>query len=540
MKGLKQDAARRFHVAAAATFLTAICTALPAAAMQFVKLTDETRLDGTRSLEWHAYEGMAEPWEIHATCSFEADRERDRFRLRFGWRGIPAIEEGDTILLKVDQGPLRELPARMAEDGSIEVLPTIDAISQLIGANEIVFGVRGEGGVIDQRETRMADRDSLPLEAFRSRCLNPGLPRARNVSAFGFFGSVLEDKFRILTADNGDVMLEPVSLFNTAGHLIFRCLSEPQSWAGRNWSEGTMVMETATTSGLGDNLLPVSFDGGEPQVVAMSSWARNRYGQRWTLEDATPILEKALVSSTMQVGDGALYTGHRTSPFEVPVGELLIEVFLDRARRQGCNNSAVKAPEVLAASNSEPPTPLTVDNIAFIYESRAEVPAPDERLFPLISPDYRDYRYSRGEDEFRRDSRGDQIKPVLERRLAEARSVGRVTLEYRSELEVYDFERSGFPTGLTTRTYIPYNTTIGIRTYVVRFTNAADFAFWPMAEDAARELVSSMRGNRTIVIAVTGAIVSAEPTSNGKTLFVRAEEIDLALSSGRKIGTLKP
>ena len=82
-------------------------------------------------------------------------------------------------MFKADDAPVQELPARMAEDGSIDILWAGEAISQMIGAEEVVFGVRGEGGVIDQRDLNRTGREGMyTLEAFRARCLNPDLPRA--------------------------------------------------------------------------------------------------------------------------------------------------------------------------------------------------------------------------------------------------------------------------------------------------------------------------------------------------------------------------
>ena len=55
-------------------------------------------------------------------------------------------------------------------------------------------------------------------------------------------------------------------------------------------------------------------------------------------------------------------------------------------------------------------TRITGTNIPFLYESRADVPAPDHRLAELISTEYREAR-----DEFTRRDLFERTKPIVER-----------------------------------------------------------------------------------------------------------------------------
>lgn len=539
MRSNERDTSRRRYPAVlTALQVTLLVAVLPTSAVGEIRLTDETRLDGTRTLEWGsdmfsltgANLFTASPvLSVRASCLFDETQEGDRLRLRFGWKDIPSIDDGEVILFKADDAPVQELPARMAEDGSIDILWAGEAISQMIGAEEVVFGVRGEGGVIDQRDLNRTGREGMyTLEAFRARCLNPDLPRAtRNYARASLPGGGLSGQLEILTADNGDLVLKNSVLDLHA--VSFRCLTEPQTWGGRSWSAGTMIMSNASALVLRRSTVPVGFDDEEPQEIAMAEGAIYS-GTYWTITDARPILENAVVSDRMDFRRGI---GQR-----VFVGDLTVEIFLDRARRLGCGNTVVEQPpEVPATSENEdenqPPTLLTEDILPFIYESRAEVPALDESLFRLISPDYE----SAG-DEFARRAHAERLKPILDRRLADARAVSRVTVEFGSGFGAYDFERSGFPTNHTTESYIPLRA--GAYRYAIRFSNAADLSFVPVAEDVAQELVSSMSGRREIVITVTGTIVSAEPSvSVGKAVYVRAEQVDVALRSGTTVGTLE-
>ena len=252
-------------------------------------------------------------------------------------------------------------------------------------------------------------------------------------------------------------------------------------------SAGTMILAIPRTfvHGRNQQTAPVSFDEEEPQEIVMSreyttaealSISSIR-GRHWTIGDASQILAKALVSERMFVRSRFLF-----------VGDPAVEVFIDRARRQGCyNNIAAQQPEVPATSENgtptqtptQTPTRITDDNIPFIYESRAEAPAPEGELMERISSDYSRFM----SDEFARRDLEQQIRPILDRRLLEARAITRVTVEFGSDLGDYDFERSGFPTNHNSSTYVPFR-----YRYAVRFSNAADLSFVPVAEDVARDL----------------------------------------------------
>ena len=577
MTRIERGTSSQLHTAVLVAFQVAILAAMPALAVGDVRLIDETRLDGTRELGWYSNSGIFMQFDrsptlvVRASCSLDVTQESDRLRLRFGWRDMPQIDDGAAILFRAGENPVQELPARMADGGSIEVLAAEEVISQLIGEREFVLGVRGAGGAIEERSgySWVGDEGVHTLEAFRSRCLNPDQPRATQDTARGRSFTVSGANLHIQAAENGDLVLQNNLVRNDM--LRFRCLSEPQTWGGHSWSAGTMILAIPRFLNLldmrnvvywegrarqdrfdgrrfsigGDNdqplPVPVSFDEGEPQELDVSREFtteespalahRDLSGRHWTTHDASPILAKALVSEQMRVGTSSLF-----------VGDLAVEVFIDRARRQGCyNNLAVQQPAVPATSDDQPstqqpstptqtPTRITDENIPFIYESRAEAPDSDVELLERISSDYSRFM----SDEFARRDLEEQLRPILDSRLLEARAINRVTVDFGSDLGAYDFERSAFPTYHNTSTYVRFGP------YSVRFSNAADLSFVPVAEDVARDLVSSMRDSRAISLSVTGTIVRVERSaSTGKTVYVRAEQVDVALRSGSAVGTIE-
>ena len=174
-------------------------------------------------------------------------------------------------------------------------------------------------------------------------------------------------------------------------------------------------------------------------------------------------------------------------------------------------------------------TPVTEANILFLYEARAEIPAPHHKLAELISHEYRNAR-----DEFTRHDLFQKIKPVIDRRLEEARSTSRVVVRVGAELADYQFEKGAFPSGFTESTYLRLR-----YPYQVRFANAPDFALLRVPVDDARELSGQLRESRRCTFAIEGTIARvAEIDWRNKAVFVEAERVELHLQSGAKVTTL--
>ena len=159
--------------------------------------------------------------------------------------------------------------------------------------------------------------------------------------------------------------------------------------------------------------------------------------------------------------------------------------------------SVLLSASVLAQEGS---TRLTDDNIVFIYESRADIRTPDEWLARKISSDYR-----RANDEFTKYDLMQQIKPVLARRLNEARETQTVFLSIRGGLADYNFEKQSFPTGLGENTIIPYDDP-----YTLVFTNGSKMSELPVPLAQARTLSARLQKSRDVAYTVTGDIVGVE------------------------------
>ena len=219
----------------------------------------------------------------------------------------------------------------------------------------------------------------------------------------------------------------------------------------------------------------------------------------------------------------------------------------DSVSTVGLQPAVVGSPDVPTTSENQTPTRITHENISFVYESRVSTPEPDEWFMRLISADYRS-----ASDEFTRRRLADQLQPVIDRRLREARAVSRISVEVTYALGEYDFERSAFPTSAISEYVTNYDranwsSSVSRKGYSLEFTNAEDFAFVPVAEDFAQELITGeMRDSRRVELIVTGTIVRAAVVverSNGyiplNTLFVRAEQVDVTLQSGTIVRTLE-
>ena len=98
---------------------------------------------------------------------------------------------------------------------------------------------------------------------------------------------------------------------------------------------------------------------------------------------------------------------------------------------------SVLCPGVLLFAIAVHSQEIRVDNesIVFLYEARAEFPAPDQVLSEIISADYRNAR-----DEFTRYDLMQEISPAIERRIAEAADTNAVLLLVGGQLEDYNFE----------------------------------------------------------------------------------------------------
>lgn len=85
---------------------------------------------------------------------------------------------------------------------------------------------------------------------------------------------------------------------------------------------------------------------------------------------------------------------------------------------------------------------LQDESIPFLYESRAEISAPEHKLAAFVSIEYRNAR-----DEFTRHDLFQKIKPVLDKRLQTAKQTKSVKIHVKTRLGEYDFTQHAFSTG---------------------------------------------------------------------------------------------
>ena len=171
-------------------------------------------------------------------------------------------------------------------------------------------------------------------------------------------------------------------------------------------------------------------------------------------------------------------------------------------------------------------------SIVFLYESRAEVQAPDYRIAEAISLDYRNAK-----DEFTRYDLMERLKPVIGERIAEAREISSVYVVIGGRLGDYDFEQNAFPTGLGGRrsTFVEYGE------YAATFANQNSLGFLPVPMESARALAEELRRNRRVTYTIYGSIVGARELSLNrrfrKALEINVTKIEATLDSGRKVGS---
>ncbi|ODS09644.1 DUF4852 domain-containing protein [Vibrio scophthalmi] len=174
---------------------------------------------------------------------------------------------------------------------------------------------------------------------------------------------------------------------------------------------------------------------------------------------------------------------------------------------------------------------VTDENIPFLYDVRAEIKATDEKLASIMSKDYR-----LAKDEFSRYDLLQKIKPIIDNRLQKAAKTDAIELHIGGNLEDYDFDKKGFPSGFGEGTYIPFQ-----NKYAVTFSNSNDIQFIPVSMESARLLSSELQKNRRASYIIKGNIIEVKEDNMNyhtyKTIKMKITEIEAKLSdSGKLIG----
>jgi Domain of unknown function (DUF4852) len=163
------------------------------------------------------------------------------------------------------------------------------------------------------------------------------------------------------------------------------------------------------------------------------------------------------------------------------------------------------------------PDPLRLDALrtAFLYSKTSKTAVPWEEY----GKHFEDVRNAR--DEFERRDRMQAVRADLEREQKAVDGASVFVLSINGELEQYDFERKGFPTGFSDTTFVPNNLWIGGPEFAVSLKNAGRFALLKMDEDQARKVAAAMREcceYRRVVFRVEVQALSAEKTSMNFTM----------------------
>lgn len=165
--------------------------------------------------------------------------------------------------------------------------------------------------------------------------------------------------------------------------------------------------------------------------------------------------------------------------------------------------------QTIYAQDAQNTERLTDETVPFVYESRAKLPASDEKLAEFLSADYRNARV-----EFTKQELLEKIKPVIKSTLAEAKSKGEYILRVGTKLGQYDFNKKQFPSGFSSSTFIPFEIRhdfgMALSRYAVIFDNIKDVENIPLPLDAAKSLSGKLQQSRAITAVVYCRIISTQ------------------------------
>lgn len=177
------------------------------------------------------------------------------------------------------------------------------------------------------------------------------------------------------------------------------------------------------------------------------------------------------------------------------------------------------------------PVKISSDNVAFVYEVKAEIPTPKTNLAKFLSSDYRN-----SPDEFTAHDLFSKIEPVIDKRIAEAKQTPSWAVDIGFLLPQYDFDKKGFPTQINDETFIPLQ-----NGYALVFTNPSDIGLLPVDVDTAKSLAHILQRNRNASLLVEGTIVESKEKqlnySNFKVITLKPTKIMIRLHDGTLVGS---
>ena len=175
---------------------------------------------------------------------------------------------------------------------------------------------------------------------------------------------------------------------------------------------------------------------------------------------------------------------------------------------------------------------IITTNAPFFYESRAAIKTPDNKLAELMS---RDYKYAK--DEFTKHDLFQQIKPLMDKRIREAKKTKKIFVRIGGKLGNYDFDKNAFTTGFDKATFVNFG-----NGYAVTFINGEQLKMLPVPLNSAKTLSGALRKDRranyTIYAKIVGAMEQKfNRRGRKKTINVKITQIEVTLQNGTKVGT---
>ena len=167
-------------------------------------------------------------------------------------------------------------------------------------------------------------------------------------------------------------------------------------------------------------------------------------------------------------------------------------------------------------------------SVAFVYETKADVPTPEDKLAAYISADY-----ANAPDEFQQHTMLEKLRPIIKKRLDAAKATSTFVLRIAFQLPKYDFDRHGFPSTLSETTIVPYQ-----NNYIVKFSNWDQMDLVPIDELKAQTLDLTLRRSRQAILRVYGSVDTCkEEEVNGirsKVLYIKASKLVLSVGDSSK------
>jgi len=163
---------------------------------------------------------------------------------------------------------------------------------------------------------------------------------------------------------------------------------------------------------------------------------------------------------------------------------------------------------------------ITEQAAPIVYETKADLPTPASLIAEIISSDYR-----RLGDEFAKQEQLQALKPVITKKIEDAKKATSFSVIVDTLLEEYNFEMGGFPSSVSSSSYIPFNR------YAVRFSNPEELSYILVPLEQAKSWAPSLQRSRICTRTYTGTVDRCmEETLNRspyKVIYLKVSEIKL-------------